>query len=448
MVGSLDKVIIIICFLILLLFFLLFGYFIFNYVKPDEQSYQFGLAITFLVLILSLINYKIGLYAFAISIATSPELVVMDTPNFRIEDLIFPVMVISWFTYFLKEKKEFSYTGLTGPIVSYLAVSIISYLLNIGTGNLRNITTGFYEIGKLIQYFTIFVVFANSFEEIKEIKQCILVLIISFLIAGIHGILIRQNTPYIYGPPGEGPNVQGGYYSLSLCIIIGLLTTITDPILWLLLLGIAGSIFYPLVYTLSRTSYISFVVGVTTIGILKAKKILLWLILFFAIAVSLKDTLFFERASSILYIFSDKPPSSWEARVSGWQIYSRYFFNAPLLGNGAGFTTRTIDNEYIKVLVDKGLLGIFVFLWMLIKFLMIPIKSLKSVKEDNILYGYTIGFLAATFSIMVHSIGAVSFTVIRIAELYFMLLGIQICILNATIKEQKKSKLLEEQITF
>ncbi len=123
--SRLDKTIAIFSFFILLLFFVLFGYFIFNYVKPDEHTYQLGLAITFIVLILSLINYKISLYSFAISVAISPELVVMDTPNFRVEDLIFPVMCLSWFTYFLKEKKEFAKTGFTAPVIAFLLVSII-----------------------------------------------------------------------------------------------------------------------------------------------------------------------------------------------------------------------------------------------------------------------------------------------------------------------------------
>lgn len=448
MLGGLDRLLVVFSFLIIILFFVLFGYFIFNYVKPSEQSYQLGLAITFLVLILSLINYKMGLYAFVVSVGVSPELVVMDTPNFRLEDLIFPVMMISWLTYFLKEKKEFSTTGLTAPLISFLVISIISYLINIGTGNLHNIMTGFYEIGKLIQYFMVLVVFANSFGDSKDIKQCILVMVVSFFISGVIGIMIRQSTPYIYGPPGEGPNVQGGYYALSLCIVVGLLATLSDPLIWLILLGVGASIFYSLVYTLSRTSYIAFVSGVAIVGLFKAKRILLWLILFFTIAVSLKNEAFFERASSILYIFTDKPPSSWEARVSGWQVYSRYFFQAPLLGNGAGFTSRTIDNEYIKILVDKGVLGLVVFIWFLINCAKIAIKSLKVVKEDNILYGYTIGFCAATTAIVAHSIGAVSFTVIRVAELYYMLLGLQIVILNTFNKQKEQLKILEEQVVF
>ncbi|MFN7182499.1 MAG: O-antigen ligase family protein, partial [Planctomycetota bacterium] len=441
MESGLDKTIAIICFLIIGLFFFLFGYFMFNYVKPDEQTYQLGLAITFMVLILSLVNYKIGLYAFAIAVAVSPELVVMETPNFRIEDLLFPVMVLSWFTYFLKEKKEFTETGFTAPVVTFLGISIISYLLNIGFGNLHNVTTGFYEIGKLIQYFTIFIIFANSFEKISEIKQAISVLILSFFIAGIAGITVRHQTGYIYGPPGEGPNIQGGYYTLSLCIISGLLSTITNPLLWIGLVGVAGSIFYPLVYTLSRTSYVAFVTSITIIGIFKARKILLWLIVLFVFILSMKDTAFFERASSIFYIFTDKPPSSWEARVSGWQVYSRYFFQAPILGNGAGFTPRTIDNEYVKILVDKGLLGILTFLWLLLSFLKVALKAMKLTEEsDVVIYGYSIGFVAATIAILIHSIGAVSFTVIRVAELYYMLLGLTVSIISAVKKEAKESK--------
>ncbi|MFN7181814.1 MAG: O-antigen ligase family protein, partial [Planctomycetota bacterium] len=390
-----------------------------------------------------------GIYAFAIAVAVSPELVVMDIPNFRIEDLIFPVMMFSWFTYFLKEKKEFQKTGFTASAVFFLTITILSYLLNIGLGNLNNIRTGFYEIGKLVQYFTIFIIFANSFEKIEDIKQAIFVLIVSFLIAGAIGISIRQQTGYIYGPPGEGPNIQGGYYALSLCIIVGLLTTITDPLLWLGLLAVGGTIFYPLVYTLSRTSYIAFVCGVLTAGITKAKKILLWLVIFFAFVLALKENIFFERASSILYIFSDKPPSSWEARVAGWQVYSRYFFQAPLLGNGAGFTPRTIDNEYIKILVDKGLLGILAFLWLLFSFLKVALKAVKITAEnDQVLYGYSIGFLAATIAIMVHSVGAVSFTVIRVAELYYMLLGLTIATLGVIKKEQEQAKVVEEEISL
>jgi hypothetical protein len=442
-----DRAVIIFCFIAIVAFFALTAYFMFNNIKIESDIYKYLIGITFVVLILSFINYKIGLYAFTISVGISPELEIMNTPNFRFEDLIFPVTLFSWFTYFLKEKKEFNKTGLTAPMVLYLLSSILSYLFSLAMGNSWLRLLGFYEIGKLLQYYIIFLIFANSFENVRDIKQAIWILIISFAIAGIVGSFIIP--PQIARAAlHEGPNIQGGYYSLSLCVLTGILATLTDPLLWLALLAIAASLFYPLVLTLSRTSYVAFVVGILTSGILRARKIILWLIIFFAIAATLQHHTFFERASSILYVFTSNPPSSWEARVSGWQAYASFFYTSPIFGLGTGFTPRTIDNEYIKVLVDKGIVGITIFLWLIISFLRLAIKTHKLTKEDILLNGYTLGFLAATIAILVHSIGAVSFTVIRVAELYYMMLGIEVAILNAVMKKEAETKTIEEEIYF
>ena len=112
-------------------------------------------------------------------------------------------------------------------------------------------------------------------------------------------------------------------------------------------------------------------------------------------------------------------------RALGWKAGcwdSKAWTNRPFLGYGvAGFGF--MDAQYIRVLVEGGLFGIASFFWLLWRILRLGWsvhRQCLSTKYE----GLTTGYLAGSIAMMVHSIGANTFIIVRIMEPFWFLTGI------------------------
>ena len=128
-----------------------------------------------------------------------------------------------------------------------------------------------------------------------------------------------------------------------------------------------------LAYSLSRGGYAAMLVGIIFIGVVKQRTLLVVLTLFIVtwtawVPVAVRDRVL------MTYDKQDRSlDDSAETRITLWQDAMEVFRSSPLLGTGFNTyaymhrirTYQDTHNYFLKVLVETGLVGLALFLWLL-----------------------------------------------------------------------------------
>ena len=124
---------------------------------------------------------------------------------------------------------------------------------------------------------------------------------------------------------------------------------------------------------------------------------------------------------------------STSARIISWKTGLQDWENHPILGYGTtGYAF--IDGQYIRTLIESGILGLIGLLWIIIAAGKNAIKNLKQ-QSDPLYRGLCLGFLAGLIGITVHAITANTFIIIRIMEPFWFVAGMVVAIPG--LKENK-----------
>jgi O-antigen ligase len=114
-------------------------------------------------------------------------------------------------------------------------------------------------------------------------------------------------------------------------------------------------------------------------------------------------------------------PSSSE-RLTSYKKGFEKWKKRPLLGygvTGGGF----IDGQFIRVLVETGLVGLALFLFLLWRMALFLWNTYWSV-DDPFFKALYLGMLAALAGLVGHGISASSFIIVRIMEPFWFLMGL------------------------
>jgi O-antigen ligase len=397
-----------------------------------------GLMLALIAYFLTMQDIRIGLAIMILAIALSPELAIGSIKNLRLEDFLVPAIFFAWMTKHIRTRFKFSQTDLKMPILLMIMLMIVSTIIS-SVGSDAFSSSNLLVLGKMLEYYLIFFIVLNTLKTRRELRTFIALMLICSALAGLYSTFVYYNNPEIVnmltvrrlsGPGGETSNILGGYFIFHMLLAVGLLfhagTRKYRYWLWLYI----GMMLYPLILTMSRTSYVAFFGGMLLLGLLKNKRILIFGLLLFIVIPFVVDSETLFRIKTIPQVLSgENLPSSWKARVEGWQEFLKFVPQSPLIGFGAGSTPRTIDNEYIRLLGDVGILGLLIFLWMIYRIFKASYVAAREVK-DPVLGGYALGFLGGLLALLIHSIGATTFTTIRTMEPFFFGTGILYVIYN------------------
>jgi O-antigen ligase len=109
-------------------------------------------------------------------------------------------------------------------------------------------------------------------------------------------------------------------------------------------------------------------------------------------------------------------------RMRSWQYVLKGWSHQPLLGHGVtGYAWA--DAQYVKILGETGLVGIFTFFYM-IRRLWKTARETFEAEEDPFCRGLAHGFLLGMIATLTHAIGANSFIIIRIMEPFWLVAGL------------------------
>jgi O-antigen ligase len=356
----------------------------------------------------------------------------------RLEDIFLIFIFLGWLAKVAVDKRLgfLRFTTLNKPILIYILIGIISTGLGIITGVL-DIRDSFFYLLKYFEYYIIFFMVVNNLKSLRQAKFFIFFILLTCFIVCLYAMArlpveARLSAPF-EGEAGE-PNTLAGYLLLMIALMLGLILYSDSALQRLLLLVLCGLAIVVFVFTLSRGSWIAFFPMLLTFVILgkryKHYLMLLFIILIIALPhisprrvqervqdVFTPDKTYYVMGKS--YAVSD----STAERINSWKIGFSRWLERPILGYGIP-SAGIIDNQYIRVLTETGLLGIIVFIWLMRMIFKVGWQAYISSGENNFVKGVSVGFLAGFIGILVQALSISTFIIIRIMEPFWFLAAI------------------------
>jgi O-antigen ligase len=355
----------------------------------------------------------------------------------RLEDLLLVIIGAAWLGRMAVHKQLglILRNPLNGPILLYSGVALMSTLFGIMGGRVEPLM-GFLFLGKYIEYFVVFVVAVNHIRDWMAARRVLITTAVTAVLVSVHAIVQipsgnRVSAPF-EGEVGE-PNTLGGYLVLMMSVL-GAMALEAPRRRTRILLGCGVALMgVPLLYTLSRSSWLA--AGAALVALLAVTRFRGRLLIAVALASALLVVLApGQVVDRIDYTFTPhrdsvevgalKLDASASARVRSWGDTLEDSMQHPILGHGVtGY--HFIDAQYFRILAETGILGLaalgFLF-WSLIR------HSLRSSRHlgNPYLRGMCAGFIAAFFGLAVHAVGANTFIIVRIMEPFWLLAALVI----------------------
>jgi O-antigen ligase len=285
----------------------------------------------------------------------------------------------------------------------------------------------------MIIYFMV----ANHIESKKQTRSYLWALLITCAIVSIIGIAQipgggRVSAPF-EGGSGE-PNTFGGYLVFMISITVGLWLASNsqrDQCIYCLL----GLLFViPLIYTQSRSSYLSIIPATLIFVWLSEKRhwvamaiLLLVVSLPYIAPEPAKERIEYtftqgKNQKNVVEVGGVKLDTSLSARIKSWGSAAEDWVEHPILGYGvAGY--RFVDAQYVRVMTETGLLGLITFTLLIVTMFRLAYHVFKGV-VDPFYKGLAMGYLAGFVGLLCHGIGANTFIIVRIMEPFWFVTAI------------------------
>lgn len=221
----------------------------------------------------------------------------------RLDDILVAAAFTVWLIWLVRKKVTLKNNPLFIPILIYILVgfaSTLSALFITKTVPLDPLHVGklYLHFFRRIEYFSVFFILFSSIKSLSQIKKYLFIMAIVFLVVSLYGF----GQKYLYWPAFSTMNREfskgvrlylteharvlstfGGHYDLAAYIMIFL--TLFIPLIsivkkwahkiFFLIVSLCG--FWLLILTVSRTSFIAYLVSITVVfALLTSKKGWLW----------------------------------------------------------------------------------------------------------------------------------------------------------------------------
>lgn len=281
----------------------------------------------------------------------------------------------------------------------------------------------------------LFVAAGLVIEDRKAIKTTLLITAVALLLIDRSCILESLSRSWASfdenkrdsGPLAYGPNQTAAFLAQFAMLFWGLSTFIKRTKLRLVGYGIVAVTMFATMYQFSRAGYLSVLFAVLLLGLLKDRKLLLTLIIFLATWQTIVPAAVRERVQ-MTTDSSGQLDASAQERVDLWDNAEKAFFSSPILGKGyATFQMRShVDNLkdthnwFVKVLVETGVVGMGIVLWLLQQMLATSYRLFKRA-PDPLYKGLGLGLLLATSASIVANLFGDRWTYLEITGLLWAL---------------------------
>jgi len=417
-----------------------------------ELPLAFGAGLLLIVLLVAFASNELALYLLILSMLLGPQIVAGQLGEgttlgrgltLRLDDFLLVIVGVAWLgkTALHKEMGLVFRTRLNHPIAAYSAAAVLATGLGIAAGRVSALGGSFFML-KYIQYFVIYFMVVNNLRERRQFERFLWMLLATAAIVSLVGVLQipsgrRVSAPF-EGKEGE-PNTFGGYLVLMLALVAALYLTSESVRAKFGLALLAGWLSLPLLFTLSRASYLAVIPLGVALYLFSDRKRFLAACLAVGLALGpfVLPQVVIDRAS---YTFTQPPESgqrqilggvrvdtSTSERLASWeQVVFRDWVVHPMFGYGVtGY--QFVDAQYPRTLAETGLVGLLAFLWLQWGLFREAHQVLRQTR-DPLYRGVALGFLCGLIALITHSIGANTFIIVRIMEPFWFLAGMVVMI--------------------
>ncbi len=432
--------------------------------EEASLSLLIGGAAGLALLIITFLNTEFVIYLLILSMLLSPEFVVgggglaeSRQVTLRLDDIILLLVFFAWFakTAINKDLGLFLRTPLNRPMFIYSVIFLISTSLGVFLGNIRA-ASGYFYCLKYIEYFFVYFLVVNNLRDEAQAERYFWVAVFTCLVIAVYAIAQipagqRVTAPF-EGAHGE-PNTLGGYLLFMLAIMGGLLLNMRRPLHQFLLFSASGIMAVPLLYTLSRSSWLGMIPVVFVLFVFTRRKLTVIIAVLLAVAiigiampekVSTRFIKTFQGNENIRGTRRVGPfvlDQSASDRVMHYEEALKVWLEAPVLGHGAtgGFM---VDSQIIRVMMEAGAAGLLAFLYLIYR-IHFQLRENYLKLESDLHRGLCLGVLAGLWGLLFHSLGASTFIIIRVMEPFWLMVAITISL--PTLLPAPKVKEVEEE---
>lgn len=362
----------------------------------------------------------------------SPEARLADGVVIRFGDLIVPCLLVGLIvrqTCNGRGELVWRRAAPDGFLLALLGVQAVSSVLGVSDGRVEMGPAILWNF-KILELISIYWLTFNLLRTPRQVRLLlgmaglVYVAVMVYALAAIPGTEVysahRLSAPFEGTPE---PTTLGGYLTLASGIVIAIALYEPSPrrkALWWML---AALCVIPVLYTFSRTTYLSYVFVLLCLGLLARRPglmavvSLLLLLLFLwgpgPVLDRLASTFDDSRAHGL-------DPSVWE-RIDVWNKV-RYNLNVyPFFGRG--FPQPILDSQFARILIESGSFGMLAWIGVLGGCARIGARLFRHT-SDPLHKGIALGYLAVLAGLLVHSAAAITFYIVRIMEPFWLLTGI------------------------
>jgi O-antigen ligase len=423
-------------------------------ILANKLSLGFAVAAVAAIIIFtfSFISQEIALYILLFSMLLGPQFVAQSEMvavyrgrgvSLRFDDFLIAIIGTAWLMKVAinKDFGIFLRTPLNRPIAFYLLACAVATLNGYLTNPRVNGTVAVFFIMKYFEYFVVYFMAVNHLKEREQVRRFVITMLVVCFLICLYGIYqipsgVRVSAPF-EGQEGE-PNTLGGYLIIMLSLVIGLLVTQGSFRNKLPLLILVPLILVPLAATHSRGSWVALPFMLLTLIFLSRRRLFIIVPLCFLLAASplILPKSVIDRA---MYTFTQpaeegqmkigavKIDTSTSARLESWRlILTEDFVKRPLLGYGiTGYSF--VDAQIPMILTNTGVVGLIAFFILIGMLLRVSFRIYRTTC-DPLFSGIALGYLGAFVGLLIHSIGANTFIIVRIMEPFWFLTAIVVMI--------------------
>ncbi len=383
----------------------------------------------------------------------------------RLEDFVVAAAIIFWvLTAALRQKylpAGRQVLPIHRAILLYLLTGFVSVFSAIFVTKTAGLSLGFLHALRRVEYMAMFAVGFQTLQNRDHLHFFIRSFLLISLLVSVFGlgqqflnwpIITTTNSEFSKGLAltlGEGARINStfaGHYDLAafsifpLLLVIALLTLPQIRHKWLLI-GIGSLAYWTMLLSASRVTFAAFYITSALFLLLIRKK--LWLIplillCIFSILASpqllgrYRDLLInhvqaAEPAADEELPDALKPPDVPEDRSlnirlkAEWPRALRAFYQNPLLGTGYSSVGLAVDNDYLRILAETGLLGLAAFALILLRIFKtsLPYFRAPTSPTDAFILAVTLGLV----SLLLNAVFIDVFEASKIAIIAWALLG-------------------------
>lgn len=376
-------------------------------------------------------NTFIAAFLLLVSMLFSPEITVGSGVRLRGEDLLVPVLAAALLVRVSTRRfgVRLRTSPLDGAIVLLLIVNVISSVRGYAVGTVSPLSSLLWNL-KILELFLIYWITFNYVRDPDLIRRLMFVaFLVLVLICGYAALQIpgtEVHTTRRLTAPFEGspePTTLGGYLTFLLCVLLAMAIYEPSPQLRIVLWVLSGAVLLPILFTLSRTTYVMCIASVLLLSVLtRHLGLLLTGVSTLALAPLIMPGKIIER---VLMTFDSSRvmglDSSAAERIDVWRKAAYTLEASPLLGFGV--PQSILDSQFVRIIAESGLLGLLAWLTVLLTCILLAARLHRRATDPRH-KAIAVGYLVGTVGLVVHAFAAITFYIVRIMEPFWFVTGI------------------------